>query len=179
MRGLVPGLASAHPVGAALPAIYHDDGKMQDFVLAFDESLAPVIAVLDNLAAYLDPLLAPVDFVGWLAGWVGLAVDDDWPPARRRELVARTVELYRWRGTARGLREAVALHSGTECEIVESGGVAWSAVTGGELPGTGDPLLTVRVRPPDGVDLDLRRLDSLVEAAKPAHLAHRIEVIDQ
>jgi len=39
--------------------------------------------------------------------------------------------------------------------------------------------MTVRVQRPEGGDLDLRRLDSLVDAAKPAHLAHRVEVVDR
>lgn len=176
MRGLIPGLDSPRPVMEALPGIFQEDDLLRDLLAAFDDSLAPVFATLDNLAASFDPRVAPADFVDWLARWVGLAIDQDWTLERRRELVARTVELYRWRGTVRGLREAVALHTGAEPEIVEHGGVAWSAEPSGAVPGSPNPRVTVRVRPPPEGELDLARLNALVDAAKPAHLAHTIEI---
>ena len=170
------GLPSPAPVLEALPAIYRSDGVAAGLVAAFDDLLAPVFATLDNLTAYLDPALAPADFVDWLAGWVGLAVDGGWPLERRRALVARTVELYRWRGTVRGLREAVALHTGVEPEIVEHGAAGWSTEPGAEPPGQAVPHVVVRIPAPEGGELDLARLDAVVRAAKPAHLGHTIEV---
>ena len=55
----------------------------------------------------LEPSLAPLDFVEWLAGWVGAAIDESWPPQRQRELVGRTARLYRRRGTVGGIAEQV------------------------------------------------------------------------
>ena len=52
-----------HPIGDRLPAIYLDDGFTLRFTSALDEVLAPVIAVLDGFADYLDPSLAPADFL--------------------------------------------------------------------------------------------------------------------
>jgi phage tail-like protein len=34
------------------------------------EVLAPVVATIDCLGAYLDPALTPEDFLRWLGGWV-------------------------------------------------------------------------------------------------------------
>jgi phage tail-like protein len=177
MRGIIDGLASPHPLGPALPAMFADDDFAQRFTSAFDEVLAPVLATLDNFDAYLDPGTAPEDFVEWLAGWVGLALDDTWPSDRRRLLVSRAVPLYQWRGTVRGLAEHVAIYAGVEPEILENGGTAWSPVPGGPLPGVAEPRLLVRLAVPDPKSLDTTRLDRVIMAAKPAHLAHAVEVL--
>lgn len=177
MRGLIPGLDSPHPIGMRLPGLYVDDDFTQRFVASFDDALAPIFATLDCLPAYLDPRLAPADFLEWLAGWVGLVLDESWSVRRRRELVTTAVELYRWRGTRRGLAEHVRLLTGGQVEITESGASAWSSQPQTPLPGSDTPALRVRVQLPDPSTVDLRRLDALVAAAKPAHLPHVVEVV--
>ena len=176
MRGLVD-VATPHPLGAALPGLYQDDGFAQRFVSALDEVLAPIFCTLDNLEAYFDPHLAPADFVAWLAEWVGLALDENWPLERQRALVAEAGELYRWRGTKRGLAAHVALYTGTEPEIVDTGGCEWSATPHAKLPGLPAPQVTIRVRVPDAASVDRNRIDAIVAAAKPAHVLHEIEVL--
>ncbi len=74
------------------------------FLAGLDDVLAPVISALDCLHGYIDPAVAPVDFVGWLGEWVGLTLEEDWSDARRRRLVARASEMYAKRGTVAGLR---------------------------------------------------------------------------
>lgn len=177
MRGLVPGLHSPHPIGQRLPALYVDDDFTQRFVAALDDVLAPIFATLDCLTVYWDPQLAPEDFLDWLAGWVGLALDESWSVRRRRELVAKAVELHRWRGTRRGLTEHVQLVTGGDVEIVESGATSWSGHPDQPLPGSDRPGMHVRVRVADPTTVDLRRLDALVAGAKPAHLPHTVEVL--
>ena len=177
MRGLVPGLASPHPLGPTLPAIYHDDDFAQRFLGALDDVLAPIFSTLDNFTSYLDPQLTPDDFLEWLATWVGIGLDETWDSARKREIVARAVELYRMRGTAAGLAAQVSIQTGGEVEIIENGGTAWSVDAGGELPGSPDPLVVVRVAVDDPKSVDAGRLDLLVAAAKPAHVPHRVEVV--
>jgi phage tail-like protein len=177
MRGLVPGLETAHPLGATLPALYQDDDFAQRFLSGFDESLAPILSTLDNFDSYLDPSLTPGDFLDWLAGWVGIALDDSWDDGRRREIVARAAELYRMRGTAAGLAGQVEIQTGGSVEIVENGATAWSVDPGGELPGSAEPLVVVRVTVPDPKAIDAGRLDTLVSAGKPAHVLHRIELV--
>ena len=177
MRGMVPELASPHPVGMRLPALYLDDDFAQRYTSAFDDVLAPVFATLDSLASYLDPRLAPEDFVDWLAGWVALSLDENWSLERRRELVARAVDLHRWRGTARGLAEHLELVTGGEVEIRDSGGCAWSATSGGPLPGDDSGVLHVLVQVPDPGEVDPARLEALIAEVKPAHLTHTVEIV--
>lgn len=177
MRGGLTGLASAHPLGPTLPAIYQDDDFAQRMLEALDVVVAPIYSTLDNFDAYLDPWLAPDDFLAWLAGWVGISLDESWDQGRRREIVARAVELYRMRGTAAGLAGQVEIQTGGQVEIVENGATGWSVDPGGELPGSPEPLVVVRVSVPDPKSVDAVKLDALVAAAKPAHVMHRIELV--
>jgi phage tail-like protein len=177
VRGTIAQLPTPHPMGPALPALYQDDAFALSFVGALDAVLAPVVGTLDNLDAYLDPYLTPDDFLVWLANWVGVTIDDSWTSERRREVVARAVELYRLRGTATGLSEQIEIHTGGTVEIIENGGTAWSIDPGGELPGSAKPLVVVRVQVDDPKTVDAARIDSLVRAAKPAHVEHRVEIV--
>jgi phage tail-like protein len=180
VRGTIDDLATPHPLGFLLPALYHDNDIAQRFTAALDVVLAPVLASLDSSHAYVDPLLAPLDFVAWLAEWVGVELDASWPDDRQRALVSRAAELFAWRGTVRGVSEAVAIYTGVVPEILETGATAWTGVPppAGALPGSPAGTLVVRVRVPagEGETIDLARLDRLVEAAKPAHVAHRVEI---
>jgi phage tail-like protein len=182
VRGSIPGLLSPRPIGEQLPALYQDDELVQRFTAGLDEVLAPVLATLDSSDAYVDPRLAPLDFVTWLSEWVGVELDGTWPEARQRTLVSRAADLYGWRGTVRGLVELIEIYTGVRPEIEETGGVTWTPTPppGGEMPGGAPPALVVRVRVPAGHPdpIDVTRIDRLVAEAKPAHVPHRIEVIE-
>ncbi|HVL99036.1 MAG TPA: phage tail protein [Egibacteraceae bacterium] len=173
MRGTVEGLESPHPVGLALPALYQENEFVQQFVAGFDGVLAPLFTTLDCLDAYFDAQVAPPDFLLWLAQWVGVALDENWPEERQRDLVARMVALYGSRGTVAGLREVVRIITGAEPEVDDSGGAAWSPVPGGEPPGRAEPRLRVRV--PEG-SVSRKRLEALVAGAVPAHVVVDVEV---
>ena len=170
-------LISPHPLGPALPAIFQEDGFAMRLAGGFDDVLAPIMATIDNLDAYIDSNYAPEDFLDWLASWVGLAVDETWELVRRRALVARAVELYRVRGTLAGLASLIELVTTGTVEIVDNGGTAWSAKAGTKPPGTSTPGVAVRVRVKDPKKVDVARLERLVASAKPAHVPHAVEVV--
>jgi phage tail-like protein len=176
-RAFVPELASPHPLGAFLPALYQQDDFAQRWTAALDLVLAPVFNSLDNFEAYLDPRLAPPDFLDWLGTWMGLISDETWPTERRRAFISQASELYRIRGTPRGLASHVQIFSGGEVEILEHGGTSWSTESGAALPGSPGFDLVVRVRVEDPASIDVMRLNALIAAAKPAHLVHRVEVV--
>jgi phage tail-like protein len=160
-----------------LPGLFQEDGFSLRLCAGLDEVLAPAVVTLDCVEAYLDPSLTPSDFLDWLAGWVGMSLDQNWSEEKRRALVQRAAELYRWQGTARGIAEHVRLYAGIEPEITDTGGAAWSATPGGSLPGHSEPQVHVRVVLDGADDTDERHLDAIVAAAKPAHVAHRVEVV--
>ena len=177
MRGMIPGLISVAPVAQRLPAVYQEDDFLQRFVQAFDDTLAPIFLTLDTLSSYIDPALAPPDFLAWLGEWVGIEIDDTWSVSRRREIIAGAAAMHRRRGTPAGIADAVRLAVGGRVTVEDNGGGAWSAVPGGELPGTPEPFLTVTVRVPDPSTIDRVRLDRAVSSVKPAHVPHTIDVV--
>lgn len=176
-NGVVAGYRSPHPLIGGLPGLYHEDDFSRRWLSAFDDLLAPVFLALENLPSYLDPALTPEDFLDWLAGWVGVLLDENWPIERRRTFVGQAAELYRMRGTAAGLAAHVRVFTGGDVHIEDSGGVTWSRQSGGPIPGRPEHRVRVRVGgAPAAVDRD--RLDALVATAKPAHCVHSVEVSD-
>jgi phage tail-like protein len=175
MRGMIEGLVSPYPLGFTLPALFQEDDFAQRFVSGLDPALAPVFTTLDCQDAYLDAQLAPEDFLEWIAGWLGIELDETWPVERQRALVSRMVELYGRRGTVTGLTELVTIYTGAEPEIEDNGGAAWSPVPGGELPGSPEAKLRVRAR---ATQADAKRVRALVAAGTPAHVVTEVEVVD-
>ena len=176
-RLLADALPSTRPLASYLPAMLQADEFCVRFTRGLDPVIAPVLATIDNLDAYLDPWLTPPDFLDWLAGWFGLELDATWPEERRRALVANALELARWRGTVVGLALLVQLYTGAEGEIDDGGQVAASDDPDAGLPGRRVQTVTVRYRP--GPDVDVGRLERLVRDAVPAHFAVRCEPLRQ
>lgn len=179
MRGLIEGATTRRPIATGLPAMYDDDDFAQRLTGALDEVVAPLHLTLDNLAAHLDPWLAPLDVVRWLGTWVGA---DEWSPAlpeaALRSGVAHAVDRHGTRGTARGLvSEVVRLTGcpGHTVRVEDSGGVLWSAVPTQSAPADHRVpdrwTVAVRIRATEDV---LRAVDaaSLAEALAPSLPAH-------
>ncbi len=171
-------LRSPHPLLPTLPGLYRDDPLARTFCEAIDEVLAPVIICLDNFAAYLDIDLAPEETLAWLSTWVGVELDPGLLPDRQRELLRAASVLQGWQGTAQGVALAVEALVGFEAEVVDTGAAVWSRDPNAPLPGEPLPSLVVTVRPVDPDELDLERLNAVIRAVKPAHVLHRVEVID-
>ncbi|MBI4494449.1 MAG: phage tail protein I [Chloroflexi bacterium] len=164
-----------------LPAPYQADPFLGRFLKIFESVLAPIEGTLDTLPYYFDPHVTPEEFVPWLAYWVAQALDENWPLARRRDLVARAATLHRWRGTRYGLREYIRLFVGHEPLIVENfdglrlGQDAIMGVTtrlGQRRPHT--IAVFVLAERPEEVDEQIVR--RIIEAEKPAHVGYVLEV---
>ncbi|MCK6067926.1 MULTISPECIES: phage tail protein [Microbacterium] len=176
MRGVIPGLGTPAPLLDRLPGILQDDDFLQRFLPAFDATVAPVYAVLDSLPAYIDPFSAPADFLEWLAGWVDVELDQNWPLEQRRRFIAEAATLHRLRGTATGIRHAVSLAAGPAAEVtVTDGGGVWI----GTVPDPAAPEQRVRIVVASTVPLeeaDRARLARAAAASVPAHLLFDLEV---
>jgi phage tail-like protein len=179
MRGVVEGLGTPYPLSTFLPAFMQEDPFLVRMTAGLDDVVAPIISVLDCIDAYVDPMLAPPDFVEWLAAWLGSPLDDHWEDARRRASVLAASELHRMRGTVGALRAVVELATGGSVEVFEQGGTSWSSSPTDDVSGddAGSLLIRVAVDAPDSVRL--RALDEVVSASKPAHLPHTIEVVQR
>lgn len=114
-----------------LPATWSANPTSADFLArflaVFDEVRARTLAPIDAMPALFDPLATPAanqgapgeDFLDWLAGWIGIVLDRNWPVDRRRQLVAEAPSLFRVRGTLKGLARHIAIYTGLEPRIVE------------------------------------------------------------
>lgn len=174
MRGLITDAVSPSPIAAGLPAMFDDDDFAQRLTASLDEVVAPVHGALDCLPAYLDPMLAPPDFLLWLAGWVGVEDADEIDTEALRRIVRTAAAGYAWRGTRSGLVEEIAQAAGVppdDVTVEETGGVAWSQTPGGAAPG--DPRASVVVHVPEGADISSARTAAAMAA--PVHLNVRVE----
>ncbi|HXH90985.1 MAG TPA: phage tail protein [Thermoanaerobaculia bacterium] len=106
-----------------LPAVFGENAVARDFVARFLSIFDTIRdGISDNVrdaAAYFDPEATPAGFLDWLASWIGLALERNWPVAKRRMLVRDAHKLYEKRGTPEGLRMHIRLFAGREPLLLE------------------------------------------------------------
>jgi len=177
MRDRPEGLRSPHPLLDTLPSAYRTDPLTEQLCAAFDDVLAPIFATLDCLPAYLDPNTAPEDMLDWLAGWLGLGINGHEDPTRKRHLIVAGASSLPWRGTLQSIHDEVVAAFNVEAEVIESGATTCSTQADSEPGGQSVPTLLVRVTTDTEDGIDPRSLDAVVDAVKPAHIPHRVEVV--
>jgi phage tail-like protein len=177
MRAGLPNLPSPYPLINYLPEVYADDQWMVRWTAALDEVLATMVNTIDCLGAYIDPLLAPEDFMGWLAGWVAVVLDESWSVQAQRAVIAEAVDLYRMRGTMTGLRRHLEAVVDGRVEITESGGVSPSQRPRPQPPKDVEHWVHVRVWPNDPRTTSAEAVLAVIRAAKPVHVVHSLEVM--
>lgn len=102
-----------------LPAVFQEDPFLGGFLAPFEEVLDDFGDKLSGIDRHFAPALTDSDFLPWLAGWLALALDDDWDEGKKRRLIAEAVELYRRRGTVKGLKRYLEIYAGLVPEIRE------------------------------------------------------------
>jgi len=108
-----------------LPAIYRRSDAtgrnlVRDVCFLFEHMFGSVERNLEEGWRFYDPHVAPREFLDWLAHWTAFTVDLDWPEEQKRSLIKRAVDLYRIRGTKRGLMLFLKLFTSHEPEIAEN-----------------------------------------------------------
>jgi phage tail-like protein len=108
-----------------LPAIYRRSdaiGKnlVRELCFVFEHMFDSIDDKLIDGWRFYDPHAAPLEFLDWLSTWTAFTLDLDWPEAEKRALVKRAVDLYRIRGTRRGLALFLKLFTGHEPDIEEN-----------------------------------------------------------
>jgi phage tail-like protein len=108
-----------------LPAIYRRSDAVgrnlvRDLCFVFEHMFDSVEVNLTDGWRFYDPHVAPNEFLSWLSGWTAFSLDLDWPEAEKRALIKRAVDLYRIRGTKRGLALFLRLFTGHEPDIAEN-----------------------------------------------------------
>jgi phage tail-like protein len=106
-----------------LPAIYREDplkrAFLQDFLALYESFFDDTEQRIRGLNSLFDTKSAPAEFLGWLAGWLALDLDEHWTEEKKRTAIATVFDLYSRRGTATGLRAALRFFLGIEAQIEE------------------------------------------------------------
>lgn len=161
-----------------------------------------VVGLDEKIAAFvehLDPSLTPVDdnsavseleseFLSYLAGWVALALDENWDLGKRRDWLRTIVSLYKRRGTKAGLTEYLHTFVGNQVSVDEPAGgfVVASSSTVAEdtfIAGAPEYFFRVRIAYAFGAvafDIDewknlLSGSKAIVDLEKPAHTYYTLD----
>ena len=95
-----------------IPTLYREVDAVGRFLKIFEQTFEPAVQTMDVLWAYLDPLTAPQTLLPFLSRWVAWPLDPRVDLATGRRLIKSAMEIYRWRGTRRGLRLYLHLVTG-------------------------------------------------------------------
>jgi len=165
-----------------LPALYRDTDFMGQFLMIFESIMRPIEGTVGNIPLYFDPGLTPQGFLLWLGSWVGLVLDENLPVTRRRELVKSAAELYRWRGTKKGLTEYLRICTGVVPQISEHiAGMRLGPDTKLGIDtqlgssGAGHHFM-VTMRPHGDNPLNDAVVKAIIDSQKPAHTFYTLRI---
>jgi phage tail-like protein len=107
-----------------LPALYQQDPLSRDFLERFLSMFETVFsgleATVERVPDAFDPDRTPAAFLGWLAQWLDLTVEEDWPDRVKRDLVKNAAWLYQRKGTPAGLARFIEIVTTTRPLIRET-----------------------------------------------------------
>jgi phage tail-like protein len=143
----------------------------------------PLQRTLDQLDQLYGPFSTPSDFLLWLAAWVIMPLDENWPEMRRRKLIAEAVHLYRWRGTKKGLSRYLEIYCGVKPDIndqpVEGMRLGPEAKLGSKATVLGDVpphTFVVTIALPENSKVNEQTIHDIIRYEKPAHTAYALRI---
>jgi phage tail-like protein len=157
-----------------LPALYQDGDFGMRFVGALEELLDPIVAVLDGLPYHFNPNFAPPDILELLAAWLGVDLDETQNIKHQREMVLRSAELSRKRGTVKGMELALRLHfPEVPMRIEDNGGVIWHGRPGPTEKPSASFIVYCDIPVDETAQAAIARC---IEQYKPVHSTYRLRV---
>ena len=120
-----------------LPAVFGETSTTADFtdrfLAIFDTTIRSIETLIDRQAGFYDPISSPanddrsrIDFLSYIASWIGIALDRNWPEESRREFVAAAARLFPIRGTPEALRQLLLAFFGIPLECCPNGHVRYT-----------------------------------------------------
>lgn len=176
-----------------LPIVYQEVDYIHRFIKIFEQAFDPVVNSFGSMWAHLDPLTAPQALLPFLARWVDWPIDVQLDLTHQRRLIRRAVEIYRCRGTRKGLRFYLHLYTGLPLDeqidreedksicITEPLGqgcvfglayVGEDAVIGGGKPYHFD----VRLRAQPNSPIDEQLVRRIIDQEKPAFCSYSLRI---
>jgi len=110
--------SSGNPI-RHLPSNYQSNDFLRGFLMIFQHIMNETTIALDNMHEYFRPMESPLSFLSVLADWLGIHPDTLGGEDEVRRFLQCAIPLYRYRGTALGLRAHLAIVSGIVPEIIE------------------------------------------------------------
>jgi phage tail-like protein len=163
------------------------DGEVpffERFLLGFEDVQRSLKRTLDHLDRLFGPFSAPSEFLLWLGAWMCVPIDENWSEMQRRSLIHEAVQLYRWRGTKRGLARYLQIYTGVIPEIndqpVQGMRLGPGARMGAPTTMLGDvPAHTfvVTIAVPDPSILNEQVIHDIIAYEKPAHTAYALRIV--
>jgi phage tail-like protein len=169
-----------------LPAVYQEDETsrhlLDRFLSLSDTIFGEIESAIEDFPVHLDAIGAPAGFLPWLASWFNLMLEQSWNEAQRRAFLKNVVELYRKRGTVRGLKLLLRLHAGLKepmPQIVEHFRDTADSLQDwlGRLPDA--PHHFSVLLPATAIDTPEKRaaIERLIDAFKPAHTHYALRPV--
>ena len=179
-----------------LPGVYREIDFVGRFLQIFEATFEPDVQILANLWAYLDPITAPTGMLEFLAHWVGWEIQPYLTIDQQRSLIRNAIEIYRWRGTRRGLRLYLHLATGLPLddhlvnedekhiaiyEFLTSGCVFGETRLGTDaILGGGKPFhFKVCLRPLANFPINEALVRTVIEQEKPAFCSYELKIDTQ
>jgi len=110
--------SSGNPI-RHLPSNYQNNSFLRGFLMIFQHIMNDASITLDNMHEYFRPMESPVNFLPVLADWLGIHLDTLSGEDEVRRFLQYAIPLYRYRGTALGLRAHLTIISGIVPDIIE------------------------------------------------------------
>ncbi|ACY13298.1 phage tail protein [Haliangium ochraceum] len=159
-------------------------GDLRRFVACLQEVIDLLLAEIDRFPDLFDLERVPAGFVGRILADLGNPFPFDLDTLGQRRLAAVLVEMYRQKGTAVGIQNAVRFFLGLEVEILAIAsttlrlgeselGVDWTLGPSGRFARYAfSARVTVRLTP-----AQRRQVRAIVEYLKPAH-THFVDLLE-
>ncbi len=153
------------------------------FLRGFEDGWEPLQALITLLPDLVDPRKTPGDFLPWLSSWIGIVTDENWPEMKRRRLLTEAVELYRWRGTRRGLARYLEIYTGVAPDINDQPFegmrlgpqtlLGRDTILGDVAPHTF--IVTLAVADPAAINEQIVR--DIIDSERPAHTGYTLRIV--
>ncbi|MFD2331948.1 phage tail protein [Cohnella sp. GCM10020058] len=169
-----------------LPAVYQQEtggrGFLERYLALFGTLFDEMEERIDGMARQFDRETVGGGQLRWLASWLGLDTNEYWSDDAIRRLIRAAPDMYRYRGTRRGIEQAIETLTGMKPIIVEPAQYKalrergdWRAVVD-RLYGN-DPFTFSVLLHPDQARSDMEKvlLRQLVDDIKPAHTEAKLE----
>ncbi len=120
-----------------LPAIYQEDPVSREFLERFLSVFETLFYDLETeicqVFRYFNPDTVPQGFIPWLASWMNVALEEDWPEDKKRRFIREAATLYKIKGTPDGIRRLAGIYTGKIPRILEHSKMGKPMVLGGRF----------------------------------------------